>query len=302
MNKKVVGAYLAASLTTLLWGVSYLWTDSLLDNGIPVEFFVPVRMLLAGILLCIINKVSGLSMKIQQSKDILVFVLLSLCVPFIYFLAETYGLKFTESPTITSLIVASNPIFSMVTGMVIFNEKFGRLNILGVFITLAGLWLVTYSHSNTGPLFLLGIAIIFIAVVSEVSQIAFTKSLSSRYAPSVIVMYQFLIGSVFFAPLFFTKGIASFDPQVYFSWKVLYPTLSLALLCSATAYTSWAFAIKVLGVARTSVFLAIVPLITALASVITHNESFVVVQWVGLAVGMVGLYLTQLPDKPTCKA
>jgi drug/metabolite transporter (DMT)-like permease len=300
--KKTLGAYLAASLTTLLWGVSYLWSDSLLDNGIPVEFFVPVRMLLAGILLCIINKVTGQSMKIQNRKDILYFVLLSLCVPFIYFLAETYGLKYTESPTITSLIVASNPIFSMITGMVIFKEKFGRLNILGVFITLAGLWLVTYTYSSTGPLFLLGIAIIFIAVASEVSQIAFTKSLASRYAPSVIVMYQFLIGSIFFAPLFFTKGLASFDPELYFSWKVLYPTLSLALLCSATAYTSWAFAIKVLGVARTSVFLAIVPLITALAAVATNNESFAVVQWVGLAVGMVGLYLTQLPGKPTCKA
>lgn len=295
--KKTVGAYLAASLTTLLWGVSYLWSDSLLDNGIPVEFFVPVRMLLAGILLCLINKISGQSMKIQRKKDILIFVLLSLCVPFIYFLAETYGLKYTESPTITSLIVASNPVFSMMTGMIIFKEKFGLLNILGVFITLAGLWLVTYTYSSTGPLFLLGIAIIFIAVASEVSQIAFTKSLASRYAPSVIVMYQFLIGSIFFAPLFFTKGLASFDPEFYFSWKVLYPTLSLALLCSATAYTSWAFAIKVLGVARTSVFLAIVPLITALAAVATNNESFDLWQWAGLTIGMVGLYLTQLPAK-----
>ena len=300
--KKTVSAYLAASLTTLLWGISYLWSDSLLDNGIPVEFFVPVRMLLAGLLLCLINKLTGQSMKILQKKDILIFLLLSLCVPFIYFLAETYGLKYTESPTITSLIVASNPIFSMITGMVIFKEKFGRLNILGVFITLAGLWLVTYTYSGTGPHFILGIAIIFIAVASEVSQIAFTKSLASRYAPSVIVMYQFLMGSIFFAPLFFTKGLASFNPELYFSWKVLYPTLSLALLCSATAYTSWAFAIKVLGVARTSVFLAIVPLITALAAVATNNESFDVVQWVGLAIGMAGLYLTQLPGKPTCKA
>ena len=57
--KKTVSAYLAASLTTLLWGISYLWSDSLLDNGIPVEFFVPVRMLLAGLLLCLINKLTG---------------------------------------------------------------------------------------------------------------------------------------------------------------------------------------------------------------------------------------------------
>ena len=292
--KKTLGAYLAASLTTLLWGVSYLWSDSLLDNGIPVEFFVPVRMLLAGILLGIINKMTGQSMKIQRKNDIWFFVLLSLCVPFIYFLAETYGLKYTESPTITSLIVASNPIFSMITGMVIFKEKFGRLNILGVFITLAGLWLVTYTYSSTGPLFLLGIAIIFIAVASEVSQIAFTKSLASRYAPSVIVMYQFLFGAVLFAPLFFTKGLNHFDAQLYLSWKVLYPTLALALLCSATAFTSWAYAIGKLGVARTSVFLAVVPLVTAVLAFLLGEETLSALQWGGLAIGMVGIYLTQL--------
>ena len=62
--------------------------------------------------------------------------------------------------------------------MFIFKEKFGPLNIVGVFITLAGLWLVTYSRSHTGDMFWLGVGILFIAVISEVSQIAFTKSLS----------------------------------------------------------------------------------------------------------------------------
>ena len=294
MNKTLL-AYVAAMLTVILWAVSYIWADQLLDLEIPVEFFVPVRICLAGILLWILNKVAGIPMKILSLKDFLYFVLLSLCVPFIYFVAETYGLKFTESPTITSLVVATNPIFAMVAGLLIFREQFGTVNILGVFITLAGLWLVTYSHSHTGPYFLLGIGIIFVAVISEVSQIVFTKALASRYHPAVIVMYQFLIGAVFFAPLFFTRGIRSFDASLYLSWQVLYPTLALALLCSATAYTSWAYAIKSLGVARTSVFLAVVPLVTAVLALITGNEVFAALQWVGLAVGMVGIYLTQLP-------
>ena len=292
-------AYLAAMLTVVLWAVSYICADTLLDLDIPVEFFVPLRMLLAGILLWGINKAMKLPMKILSRKDFLYIVLLSVCVPFIYFVAETYGLKFTESPTITSLIVATNPIFAMIAGIFIFKEKFSSLNILGVFITLAGLWLVTYSHGHTGPYFLLGIGIIFIAVISEVSQIAFTKTLSANYQPSVIVMYQFLIGSIFFVPLFVTRGIAHFDASLYLSWQVLYPTLALALLCSATAYTSWAYAIKKLGVARTSVFLAVVPLVTAVLALITGDEAFAVLQWVGLAIGMAGIYLTQLQGKPT---
>ena len=280
-------------LTVCLWAMSYIWADRLLDLKIPVEFFVPVRTLLAGVLLWILNKATGQSMRIRSKKDWGKFILLALCMPFIYFVAETYGLQFTQSPTITSLVVATNPLFAMMAGLFIFKEKFGPLNIVGVFITLAGLWLVTYSRTQTGPLFWIGIGILFVAVISEVSQIAFTKSLSAHYAPSVIVMYQFLLGAVCFAPLFFTKGIRSFDPGLYLSWEVLYPTLSLALFCSATAFTSWAYAIKLLGVAKTSVFLAVVPLVTAVLAFLLGDEVALPLQWVGLGIGMVGIYLTQ---------
>ena len=292
MKGRLIYPYLAAMLTVALWAMSYIWADRLLELHIPVEFFVPVRILAAGILLLVINLLTGQSIR-MRGKDALKFILLALCMPFVYFVAETYGLQFTQSPTITSLVIATNPLFAMAAGMLIFKESFKGVNIIGVFITLAGLWLVTFTRTETGPLFWVGIAILFVAVISEVSQISFTKSLSATYSPSVIVMWQFLLGAIFFLPLFFTKGITSFEPSLYLSWKVLYPTLALALLCSATAFTSWAYAIGKLGVARTSVFLAVVPLVTALLAFILGEETLAGLQWVGLAIGMVGIYLTQ---------
>lgn len=286
-------AYLAAMTTVVLWGMSYIWADRLLNLGIPVEYFVPARSLAAGLLLFCINKIAHKDMKIRR-KHWLLFILLALCMPFIYFVAETYGLKLTESPTITSLVIATNPIFAMMVGMLIFKEKFNAVNIAGVFVTLAGLWLVTWTRSTTGPHFIWGILILFIAVIAEVSQIAFTKSLSDTYAPSVIVMYQFLFGAVVFLPLFLTKGIKSFEPSLYLSWSVIYPTLALAFLCSAVAFTTWAYAIKHLGVAHTSVFLAVVPLVTALAAFLFGEERLSGLQWAGLAIGMIGIYLTQI--------
>ena len=285
-------AYLSALTTITLWGMSYIWADRLLDLRIPVEFFVPVRIALAGGLLFILNKTAGYDMRIRR-KDWIKFLLLALCMPFIYFVAETYGLQITDSPTITSLIIATNPLFSMVVGMLIFKEKFSGVNILGVFVTLAGLWLVTYTRTETGPLFFWGILILFVAVMSEVSQIAFTKSLSDTYKPSVIVMYQFLFGALFFLPLFLTKGIRNFDASLYLSWSVLYPTLALALLCSATAFTIWAYAIGHLGVAHVSVFLAVCPLLTAILSFLFGDERLTALQWIGMAVAMTGIFLTQ---------
>ena len=295
MNHKLT-AYAAASLTVVLWGMSYIWSDRLLDQGIPVEYFVPIRILLAGTLLLVINLLTKQNLKMKKG-DFLRFALLALCMPFVYFLAETYGILFTDSPTITSLIIATNPLFAMVVGLLIFREKFGLANIIGVFVTLGGLWMVLYTRTATGPNFWIGIVILFIAVAAEVSQIAFTKELSSRYSPSVIVMYQFLIGAIFFIPMFLTKGIAHFEAGLYTGWSVIYPTLALALLCSATAFTSWAYAIGKLGVARTSVFLALVPMVTALLCILVGDERLAPLQWAGLAVGMVGIYLTQKENK-----
>ena len=296
MNKKLITAYACAMLTVVLWAMSYIWSDRLLALQIPVEFFVPVRIATAGVLLWIINIIAGFKMHIHK-KDVLKFVLLSLCVPFIYFIAETYGLKFTDSPTITSLMIATNPIFAMVVGMLIFKGSFSKVNIIGVFIAIAGLWLVTYTRTETGPMFIVGILILLIAVISEVSQIAFTKALSGDYAPSVIVMYQFLLGAIFFLPMFLTKGIKTFEPGLYLSWQVIYPTMALAVMCGVVAYTSWAYAIKGLGVARTSVFLAVVPLVTAVLAFIFGEEILSGLQWVGLTVGLVGIYLTQIQKK-----
>ena len=122
MKTKAI-AYLAASGTVLLWGMSYIWSDRLLDAGIPVEFFVPVRTLLAGVLLLVLNKAARLDMRMRK-KDIGKFLLLALCMPLVYFICETYGLQLTQSPTITSLIIATNPLFAMGAGMLIFKEHF----------------------------------------------------------------------------------------------------------------------------------------------------------------------------------
>ena len=285
-------AYLAATVTILLWGMSLIWSDRLLDAKIPVEFFVPVRMAIAAFLLFCLNLATRTEMRIKKG-DLKLFMLMALCLPLIYFICETYGLKLTESPTITSLVLATNPIFSMFAGRLLFKEKFGKINIIGVFITLAGLWIVCYTRTETGPWFFWGILVLLFAVLYEVSQLSFTKPLSDGYAPSVIVMYQFVFGAIYFLPFFLTKGVAHFDASVYLSWKVIYPTLSLAVLCSATAFTTWAYAIGHLGVAHTSVFLAVVPLVTAVLSVILGNEILSPYQWVGLAVGLIGVYLTQ---------
>lgn len=276
----------------VLWGLSYIWSDRLLALDIPVEFIVPVRIFIAGLILLVLNLVQKKDIRIRD-KDGAKFLLLALCEPFVYFVCETYGIKFTESPTISALIIALNPVFSVFVGLLFFKEKVTLTNALGMLVCVGGLFMVCWASEEMGPMYVIGIILLFVAVISEVSHITLTRTLSKGYAPSVIVMYQFLIGALLFLPLFFTKGITHFDAKLYFSWEVWYPMLMLSVLCSCLAFSLWAVSIKHLGVAKASVFLAVVPICTALWGFLLGDEFLRPLQWAGLGISCVGLVFAQ---------
>ena len=72
--------YVASSFAIILWGMSYIWTDKLLELGIPVFYFVFVRILLAGGVLFLLNAAYGRIKRIQK-KDLKKVLLLGICSP-----------------------------------------------------------------------------------------------------------------------------------------------------------------------------------------------------------------------------
>ena len=289
------GVYVVSLVAIILWGLSYLWSQRLLIYDVPVEYFVFVRVLLAGLLLLLLNLSTGHSLRIHRG-DWWKFLLLAFCEPFVYFVCETYGIDLTGSPTLSALIIASTPILSVFAGICFFRERITWLNILGILVCLGGIVMVTASAGELGPHFVLGVLLLLAAVVAEVGHASFTKSLSGDYTPQVIVMYQFLFGSVYLLPLFVTKGLPGFLP-VWLSWDVMGPVLCLALLCSGVAFTLWVSSIKRLGVAKSSIFLAMIPVVTAISGQLMGQEFLSRLQWTGIAVAVVGVVLSQIACK-----
>ena len=283
--------YLVSVFAIILWGISYIWTDILIKLDIPVFYFVFVRILLAGIILFLFNAASGRVTRIHR-KDLPKFLLLALFEPFIYFLCESYGLKETGSPTLSAMIIATIPLFSIVAGRLFFNERINIVNIAGIILSLSGICLVVMSKDQIGENVVIGIILLVIAVLSEVGHASVTKSLSRNYCSQVIVMYQFLIGSVYLLPLFITKGLDNFSMR-YLSAEVLYPIFCLAFLCSSLAFSLWVSTIKSLGVAKSSIFSALIPVVAAIVAWILGHESLNVRQAIGILLSTVGVILSQ---------
>ena len=293
-NSKIL-IYTVSLFAIILWGISYIWTNQLIALDIPVTYFVFVRILLAGFVLFLLNAASGRIAKIKR-KDLPKFLLLAFFEPFIYFICESYGVKETGSPTLSAMIIATIPIFSIGAGMLFFKERVNAVNVAGILLCLGGIVLVVMSKGALGRHFIFGVVLLLIAVLSEVGHASVTKSLSGNYTSQVIVMYQFLIGSVYLLPLFVFKGLDGFSAR-YLSAEVWYPLICLAVLCSSLAFSLWVSTIKSLGVAKSSIFSALIPVVAAIVAWILGHESLNLRQFIGITISAVGVVLSQYTKK-----
>ncbi len=283
--------YLFAFTAILCWGISYIWTDRLVGLGVPVFYFVFLRSLIAGLLLLLLNACTGKLQRIERG-DLPKFLLLALLQPFIYFLAESYGVKETGSPTVSSMIISASPIVSIAAGVAFFGERVTKINIAGIIIALGGIALMVFSRGELGAHFIIGILLLLVAISSEAAHAVVTKKLSAHYLNQTIVMYQFLIGSVYLLPIFLTTGLKGFEPR-WLHIDVWIPIICLAALCSSLAFTLWINAIRQLGVAKSSMTVALIPVVSALATVIIGREILSLRQWAGIIIAVAGVILTQ---------
>ena len=144
--------------------MSYIWTDKLIAQNIPIFYFVFVRIFLAGIILFLFNTAYARIKRIQR-RDLPKFLLLAFFEPFIYFICETFGLKLTGSPTLSALVIATIPIFSIGAGMIFFKEKINIVNIVGILLSLVGIVMVAMAKGKLGEHFIWGVALLLIAVI-----------------------------------------------------------------------------------------------------------------------------------------
>lgn len=292
--------YIASTFAITLWGMSYIWTDQLIAQNIPIFYFVFVRILMAGVVLFLFNTAYARIKRIQR-QDLPKFLLLAFFEPFIYFICETYGLKLTGSPTLSAMVIATIPIFSIGAGIIFFREKINLINIGGILLTLVGIVMVAMAHGTLGENFIWGVVLLLLAVISEVGHASITKSLSGNYSSQIIVMYQFLIGAVYLFPLFLWKGLDGFDMEIYFDGDVWYPIICLAILCSSLAFSLWVSTIKNLGVAKSSIFSALIPVAAAIIAWLLGHEMLNQRQWIGIAISTVGVVLSQYTIKKAIK-
>jgi len=287
--------YILVFLANIFWGFSFVWSDIALNiSHIAPITLVSARMVVATVLLGVWAKYTKNLQKIKF-KHLKYFIGLAFCEPFLYFILELYG-QTMVSPTVTSVIIATIPLFMPVMGFLFYREKVNLATIIGIAVSMCGVLAVVFAGKNSISGQILGAVLIFGAVLSALGYNIFVKYIIHRYNATTLVFYQNLIGLIMFVPCFFIVDFAHLG-KMNFDFRAISAILQLSIFASVLAFIFHSKAVKVLGITKAGVFCYLIPVLTSFASFFMVGERLTIVQWLGMAIVILGLFISQITKK-----
>lgn len=278
-----------------LYGLSYIFTKQATACASELallgwRFFLAVFVMS----LCVLLGFIKVNLKGKPLKPLL---LVALCSPCIYFIAETIGISHTTASE-SGVFLACIPVASLIASTLILKEKPSKMQLVGILITLAGVLITVFAVSASSSLSILGYAFLLVAVVSYALYSVFVDK-AAAYTGAEITYVMLLSGAALFVLLAVAE--AGFHGTLSELVRLPFqePSFLIAILyqgigCSVLAFFLSNLAISKIGVNRTSSFIGIATVVSILAGALLLKESFTVYQIAGAIVIIAGVYTANI--------
>lgn len=293
MKNKEILAFGSALGAAFFWSFSFIWFKVAYQGYNPITVVI-FRLTIAALLITII---AAFLKRLQKpsKEDFKLFVLMAFFEPFIYFLGESYGLKYVSS-TVAAVIVATIPLISPVFAWYFFRERLKWMNVAGLAFSFFGVGLVVLNGSfqfNASPL---GVGLEFIAVFAAIAYSIVLRKLVFKYNTMSIIAYQNIIGIVFFLPVWLVVDFNDFISRPFHP-EAFQAIVFLAVFASTLAFVFFTQSIRQIGVNRSNTFINLIPVFVAILSYFILKESLGTQQIVGIFIVVMGLFLAQIRRK-----
>lgn len=197
------GAHTAILFATLLFSVNY-WVA----KGLMPGYFTPLQIIffrVAGasvlfwLLTYSIKEIRNVRIERSDRMKIILLALLGVAANQIFFFT---GLNYSK-PVDTSIINATNPVFVLLLGAVIFGEKITIRRMSGIILGLCGaLMLVIFNgNKDQGVHFSTGNLLIVMNTFCYSLYLVYARPVFIKYNPIVVMKYVFLIGFLMILPI-----------------------------------------------------------------------------------------------------
>jgi drug/metabolite transporter (DMT)-like permease len=286
-NKNTTG-HLAALLTIIIWGTTFISTKILLVDFQPVEilFFRFVLGLLA-LLLVHPHRLKGTTVRQEVT-----FAAAGLCGICLYYLLENIALTYTQASNV-GVIISVAPFFTAILTHLV--EKSGeklRANFfLGFVVAMVGIFLISFNGSKL-ELNPMGDILALLAAFVWACYSVLTRKISGFGYPTVLTTRRvFCYGILFMLPALFLFDFR-LELNRFASLVYLFNLIYLGLGASALCFVTWNFAVKALGAVKTSIYIYMVPVITVVTSALILHEKITILSGVGTILTLAGLFLS----------
>ncbi len=276
--------------TVLIWGFNYAIVKMTFRYFHPIAFNA-VRFTVSSAAMFLVLKMRGEGLRIA-SHDIRRILWLGFIANAFYQFLFVLGLARTGAGN-GALIMALSPVFAFLIGVATGRERFSRGVLIGIIMSLAGVAAIvafgsegiSFAGSWRGDLLMMA------ASICWGWQSAESTRLLGKYGPIRLTVATMIAGTAMMVPMSLPWIIAQPWPSIApIAWLGLGYS---ALLSIAYGYFVWAHALNTIGVARTSVFNNLTPIVALLAGWLLLGENPLASQIAGVVLVLVGVFIVR---------
>lgn len=286
-KKTKVRYHLGALFAVIAWGLSFVSTKILMENGLSALEAYVYRFLIAYIiLLCLFHK----RLWCDSRHDEFVFMMCGILSGSVYFMLENTAMSYTLVANVSLLTSTSPLITTLLVGYIYKAEKITGGTIAGSLVALVGVAFVIFNASFNLQVNPIGDFLALLASFCWAIYSILLKRLASHYDIWFVTRKVFFYGILTSVPFF------AFYPQ-FCGLEVLARPMVwgniafLALYPSLIAFVLWGVVNKALGSVTAGNYMYVQPIVTLVGAAILLNEGITVIGCLGCFLILFGLWL-----------
>ena len=287
--------HIVAFLVVSVWGVTFVFTKLLLNDGLTAAQIFVLRFIVAYVLLLAYSLTCKRFRLMASSwKHELLMASLGVTGGSLYFLTENSAMIYTTT-TNTSLIVCLCPLFAaLLIALFYRSERLHGIQIAGTLIAAVGVVIVVLNGRFVLHLSPLGDTLAFAACLCWALYSLLMIPATRRYDTLFITRKVFFYGLVTVLPVFIFSpwhfSLNSFMRPVV--WGNL---LFLGFVASFMCFVLWSWVSKQLGALVASNYIYLNPISTVVFSAIFLGETMTPMAFIGSSMILFGVYLSNKP-------
>ena len=294
-SKSMIGFHLLAIMTVAIWGITFVSTKVLINNGLSATDILFYRFLIAYICIWFF---SPKQLFAKSIKDESYFLLLGITGGSFYFLAENTALSFTLASNV-ALIICTTPILTALLAYIFYKkESISKQFIFGSIIALLGVSLVVFNGSFILQLNPLGDMLTLIAALMWAFYCLILKKMNSKYNTLLLTRKVFFYGILTLIPFFILYPL-EYNPNIIFQPIVIYNLLFLGIIASMICYITWTIAVNKLGIVYSANYIYLIPLVTLVTSYVFIDEKVTLIALIGTILILCGVYFAENRNSET---